>query len=112
MPEIRYAVITRVPEPGDRGNLATQLGQVFLDPQATGAGIDTPPQSLGKALGNPMLEVYVLGPVFRLGELLIVNGDGREMAGGGRKPNKWDVDAEYFDEPEPAVRRALEVSTP
>ncbi|RSN12842.1 hypothetical protein DMB42_11735 [Nonomuraea sp. WAC 01424] len=33
--------------------------------------------------------------VFILGEVLVVNRDGREPFGGQRKPGKWDVEATY-----------------
>lgn len=33
--------------------------------------------------------------VFALGEVLVVNPDGREPFGEGRKPGKWDVEAHY-----------------
>lgn len=106
---MEFAVITKVPERGDRGNLATQFGNLFLDPQATGGSWDDPCQPLGQALGQPMIEMYVQSPVFALGEVLIMGGDGREIVGDGRKPSKWSVDVEYFDTVEEAVRRSHEV---
>lgn len=47
--------------------------------------------------------------VFSLGEILIVDQDGREIGGNMRKPEKWFVDAEYFDTAEQAVSKASEV---
>jgi phage-related protein len=46
-------------------------------------------------------------PVFHLGEVLILDGEyGREMAGLSRKPSKWSVEVEHFDNLEEAIDRA------
>ena len=42
---------------------------------------------------------------FERGEILVVDRDGREPFGEGRKPAKWDVDAEYV--PTLAEARAI-----
>lgn len=47
--------------------------------------------------------------VFIPGEILILDDDGREVAGRGRKPGKWDVSIETFDTLEAAAKRAAEV---
>ena len=50
-------------------------------------------------------------PVFVLGEILILDSTGREVAGHGRKPEKWSVMCETYDTLEDAVARALQVRT-
>lgn len=47
--------------------------------------------------------------VFHLGEIIIINENGREVAAPGRKADKWSVDTEVFDNLEDAVKRAEEV---
>jgi len=48
-------------------------------------------------------------PVFSVGEILILGPDGREIGSPGRKPSKWGVTCEHFDDLDTAVARALEV---
>jgi hypothetical protein len=91
---MKFGVITEVPNDSPAalvGNLATALGQVFTD--------------RGEAI-NPMQSLMLRVPVFTLGEILVLDDDGREIAGAGRKPDKWDVRCETFDEIGPAVERA------
>ena len=56
-----------------------------------------------------MLALALRAPVFTLGEVLICDGDGREVVGAGRKPSKWSVGHESFSTAEEAVARAREV---
>lgn len=44
-------------------------------------------------------------PVFELGEILIVNRNGREISGKGRKPDKWYVEYETFWTLRAAIKR-------
>lgn len=60
-------------------------------------------------VGQPLL-LGLRCPVFTVGEILILDASGREVGGRGRKPSKWDVEVEYFDDLGAAVRRAREVS--
>lgn len=46
------------------------------------------------------------GTVFILGEILILDLDGREPHGHGRKPGKWGVTCEEFDDIESAIARS------
>lgn len=83
------AVVTHIP-PGD-GNTAAQL--INLED------------------GNTM---FIQSPVFYLGEILLLDHNGRNIEGpdgGGKKPSKWSVVYEVFsvDDAEKAVRRAAEV---
>lgn len=97
-----YGVITQVCEPESGGNMAT----VFPD--------------LWRASADPLAPLVWLGmeamnwrvPVFHIGEILILDAADREVCGHGRKPNKWDVTCEIFDNIEDAITRAKEVSFP
>lgn len=42
---------------------------------------------------------------FQVGELLVVDADGREVGPRNRRPAEWNVDYEVFDYPELAVAR-------
>jgi hypothetical protein len=53
--------------------------------------------------------IALRAPVFTLGEIMILDEDGRELVGAGRKPNKWFVTTEDFDSLEAALERAREV---
>lgn len=103
-----YGVITKVCDPTTGGNLKTAIGSVFLDPQAKGGSFKDPHLPLGRALGDPMLDLYVQIPVFTVGELLVMDGNDRDQM--GRKPSKWDVVCEMFGTIDEAVARAREVA--
>ena len=97
-----YGVITRVCEPESGGNMATvvpDLWRASADPLA-------PLTRFGMEAINWRV------PVFHIGEILILNDDGREVCGHGRKPNTWDVTCENFHDIEDAIVRAKEVSFP
>jgi len=88
----KIAVITRVPDPEtDDGNLAAAL--VYRLPSQL------------------RLACVLQGrtPVFHLGEILILDGNGREVVGLGRKPSKWDVGYQTFAALDEAIVRAQEV---
>lgn len=91
---MEYIVITSVPG-GDKvdGNLATALGQIYLEN--------------GQQVGIESLALRVR--VFEPGEILICNG-GREVAGKGRKPSKWFIEYEEFDNINDAVQRAVAIT--
>ena len=101
---MRYAVITEVPSDGDYANLA--MGPVYLDPQAEGGSYTDPYKDIGTALGNPLLNLYVRVPVFRKGELLLIDHNDRDQF--GRKPSKWTVTCQEFDTLEEAAVAVLE----
>ena len=97
-----YGVVTAV----DPDDLAMAM-DVFLDAKALGGSSTDPPVPIGEALGNPMLMLYVQSPVWTLGELLVIGPDDRDQF--TRKPGKWGVTVEYFDNIEDAVARMREV---
>lgn len=103
----RIGVVTRVADPSTGGNLA--IGDVWLDPQAQGGEPMAAHQRLADALGRPMLALYLRVPVFTVGELLVLDHNERDTM--GRKPSKWDVDVETFDNIDEAVARAHEVTS-
>lgn len=105
---MRFGVITKVCDPETGGNLASGLGRVYLDPQAKGGGYDDPHLPVGKALGQPMLDLYLQYTVFTVGELLVLDHNDRDQM--GRKPSKWDVTCEEFDNIEDAIECARQVA--
>lgn len=58
----------------------------------------------------PGLALMMRMPVFTLGEIMFLDISGREIAGHGRKPSKWGVVTEEFDEIDDAIARAVEVT--
>lgn len=96
MSDLTFAVITKVPDPKHSdGNLASVV--LYAD----GGGFH--PLAAQIALSGRI-------PVFTLGEVLILNADGREPFGEGRKPNKWDVSYEDFSTIEEAIVRARDIT--
>ena len=100
-----FAVITKVPKPGE-GN----EGHVVL---VKDWDKDNEEQiyrfSTIEDFDNPNDYIEAKIPVFNLGEVLILNDSGREVAGMQRKPSKWSVEVEEFDNLDDAVKKAQEV---
>lgn len=104
-PAIRYAVITAIPT--QDGNEYDE----FLVLQPTVTGWPGVVEQIYHVMGDFQREfLQVRLPVFEVGEILLVNRLGREIAGRGRKPDKWGVECEYFWTRRAAVKRAREVS--
>jgi hypothetical protein len=53
--------------------------------------------------------IHVCLPVFSLGEILILDSCGREIAGRGRKPSKWSVTYKEFDNLDDAIECANKI---
>lgn len=102
---VTFGVVVKVPPDGDSGNLAMAL-PLFVRQPGDNAG-SRPRRPLHEV--SPALALGLEEPVFVLGEILVLDTDGREFAGSGRKPSKWSVTVEYFDKIEDAVARAREV---
>ncbi len=104
------AVITSVPDPSknEDGNLCICLGSLYIQDPRVGSG--RPIRAAVDVLG-PGLAMSLVKENFALGEILLLDENGREYAGEGRKPSKWYVDVETFDTIEKAIKRALEVKT-
>ncbi len=97
-PRYAYAVVTEIPPNEKGGNMATALGAIYetLDSHMT-----------YRSLGMDGINLAI--PVFTLAEIMILDADtGREVAGRGRKPSKWDVSIEHFQVLEEAVLCATE----
>lgn len=107
---LTYMVVTEVPPPGSPLNAAL-AGPIYLDPQATGGELDYDASMplIGDAMGNRALHLWLRTDVFRLGEVLVTNGE-REVVGAGRRPDKWGVKVEAFDDIDKAIARAHEVT--
>jgi len=100
---VEIAVITKVPKIGEGdGNL---YNAVFTRKDL---------EDEYKDLLSDTSFIPIQLPVFKLGEILLLDHNDRDIFGihsGGRKPSKWDVTYEVFavDQAEAAIRRALEV---
>lgn len=118
--KVKYAVITEASlKPSEEeGNWADDIAVINLKEQALYVGALPSPS-------DPILfikpstitlkdKAYTINrvktPAFMKGEILIVDAETeREIAGLRRKPSKWDVKYEVYDNVEEAVKRALEV---
>lgn len=105
-----YEVITKVPPPGDSGNLAVAFDLHVVKKERSHANDFTETvQPIHEVIGVTAM-LGLRKPVFQVGEVLIVDGGGREVAYPGRKTSKWSgVESEVFDDVESAVARASEV---
>ncbi len=100
MSDHTYTVVTEIPPHEKGGNMATALGQIYTthDEHRSYQRLDMA-YTMNMAI-----------PVFTLAEILILDNEyGREVAGKGRKPSKWDVEIEHFQDLERAIVCAEEV---
>ena len=101
-------VITKVGDPATGGNMATGIADVWIKVEQG----DESNGWLGKfvpvteRLGAAALNLYV--PVFQVGEVLELDSNDRDQF--GRKPDKWDIEYEWFGTAEDAFRRAWELN--
>lgn len=120
---VQFAVITEVPN-DLCGNYA--CNEILINPDADNhiAGsniIVDPPEKEEKLFVDALTRkpeatidltkrqiVLCNTPVFRWGEIMII-GDCDRTIPDGRKPSKWDVGCEYFNDIEDAIKRAKEV---
>lgn len=109
----KFGVVVKVADPETGGNLRSAMGEVYLDPQATGGKFDSPHKPLHDVLtGVEEAQRGVLGlmiqvPCFTVGELLAMDGGGRDQM--GRKPSKWDIEVFYTDDIDEAIQKARKV---
>lgn len=102
-----FGVITRVGTyPGNHAVCGELLEDAWLDGQFLTGG-QSKQLTSDPSMANLILAIRT--PVFKVGEILIMGLDGREVTGDGRKPSKWDVTCEEFDNVEAAITRAREV---
>jgi hypothetical protein len=100
-----FAVITKVPECKQKNAYDTVLVKdwdEFNEEQIYTMARE-------EDFNNPNSYINAKLPVFFLGEILILDGSGREAAGQQRKPSKWSVEIEEFNTLDEAVSKAQEV---
>lgn len=95
---VTYGVVVNT-HPGDVASVADLVQEVESGSAANGYEPKYEPQ--------PLLFLSPLRrPVFNVGEVLLLNPDGREVPYPGRKPAKWRVTIEEFDDVDAALARA------
>lgn len=101
---MRYQVITGVPDMNDVEKAVGNLAAVF---ELWGTDY------VGRATHriNPLECLALRAPVFHVGEILIVNFDGREIGHLGRKASKWSVTYDEYERVEDAIERAKELTS-
>lgn len=98
-----FSVVTHVAAPETGGNLAMCVPYVKV------AEGDESNDWIGTfAVWPQFLALDLRAPVFRVGEVLILDDDGRDQF--GRKPGKWDVVVEDFKSAEAAAARVRELT--
>ena len=104
-----FQVITEIPE-GDEisGNLALPWIPYYQQVETESEANDYKGKYEKVNFGAAFLNLRQ--PVFRLGEIIIVDGDGRELVCDQRKASKWGVGWETFGSIEDAVYRSREVT--
>ena len=117
-----FAVITEVPEDNE-GNYS--CSEALINPNGekhiVGSNIIVSPNMTSelftKAFENSDTKIIDLSveqvifcsiPVFSIGEILIMDSNDRTIPD-GRKPSKWSVTYETFNDIEKAIKRAREV---
>ncbi len=58
---------------------------------------------------NPLVMLSLRTPVFHRGEILVMDLEGREVGGLGRKPSKWYVTVKIVDTIQEAARISREI---
>lgn len=106
------AVVTRIPEPDDHGNMAVPDCLPLYKEQRTPSGAQdfNAPLVEDFQMGGALLLGGYRSPVFRLGEILILDASGREPHGRGRKPSKWDITITHADTIADAVMLSRDVT--
>lgn len=104
-----FCVITKVPNPVTEGagNLAVAmpLYQLTGKPATEETGYLEPVVPV-----DLMLSLNLRAEVFSLGEIVVLDGGEREIGGEGRKPSKWFIEYETFDDIDAAIARSREVT--
>lgn len=101
-----FTVVTNTkPEWGTpEGNLASVLADLYI-PRGGIQG-----NEYVRAIEDPQfqgLAFHARFPVFHVGEILILDESGREYGYPGRKPTKWYIETEDFDNLDDAIKRSL-----
>jgi len=112
-----FGVITKVPKHAEEGN---KYDDLLVRDRKTEEDVMTMANACGyKAYRfyddeeNDSISredvIHVCLPVFSLGEILILDNCGREIAGRGRKPSKWSVTCEEFNNLDEAIECSQKV---
>ena len=103
--DYEFYVITHTPDLFEEGNLADDVGYPFRDKFNEEDCIVIGTTDKAKPVGmNYKVEV------FQEGEIVICDKRWhREVCSPGRKPDKWGVDYEVFDNLEDAIKRGREL---
>lgn len=98
---MKFGVITKINSVG--GNLAAALDiyHVREEPDAQNEY-----QGVYERM-NIMYSLALRVPVFHVGEVLVLDDNGREIPYPGRKPSGWDVTYETFDVVDDAIQCAV-----
>jgi len=107
---MRFAVVTKTPSLA--GNLAAAF-EFYTEKQdgdgLSRMGVATRDEDFERVPFEVCLSLRM--PVFHVGEILILDHTGREVGYPGRKPSKWDVEIDEYDDVLTAVLRSKEVSS-
>jgi len=104
-----YCVITEL---GPSGNLCDNFAMRLPDEVGVGGAVYTtefPAEAINEETVRTDL-VQVKMPAFVVGELLVLNECGREVCGHGRKPSKWFIGYEVYEDVQAAIARAVAVT--
>jgi hypothetical protein len=123
---MKFAVITKIPDDLD-GNYYTE--EMLVSPKhrdimvGSGNYVSPPEEYIGKHYRQALQRnlhgimkieddeeyiTFVSVPVFSIGEILVMDEGGRTIPD-GRKPTKWSVEFEMFEDIESAIERAKQV---
>ena len=100
-----FYVITKTPDLFEEGNLYDEFGYGVGNDYENSYIVVGCPSSYCEY--NPDYEIKI--QAFEEGEIIICDDSGREVCYPGRKPSKWDVEYEIFDNLDNAVERAREL---
>lgn len=97
---MNIVVITKIPKQGEDGNQSDRVvvaykGKLYLE--------NTIPSDAVPENGSSLVG-FANDRVFELGEILILDNDGRELSGHGRKPSKWMVEHQSCETLEEAIK--------
>ena len=101
--QVQFAVVTKIPDDAEPGNwtLGAPIGHI--------SGHDERGLEIVKHVPTQIF-LKLRTAVFSLGEILILDDSGREVAGKGRKPSAWRVAIKSFPTIEEAVTCARKVA--
>lgn len=103
MADIKFGVITKVPDESyDDGNMYDELVEPWR------IRLDLLPKK--QFLNLPTDAFCIRMRNFEIGEIMVLSDYGREISGKGRKPGKWNVTCEEFDDIQTGIRRSVEVT--